>query len=353
MFAAARLTATVRSRPRRATRGIARAPLSSTQRVRSPIAPVRSASGTKSPGGSRPSVGWFQRTSASTPVTRVRADARPSADSAAPAGRRWMAARSSASSWSRSAEYGSRSSEYVSIRVRPRLASYMATSARWTSRLTSRPWSGQSAMPMLASSTATTPLSVNGRSSASCRRPAISTTAARSGTPRRSTANSSPPRRASVSPRRMAARRRSRDLLEQAVAMVVAERVVDLLEAVEVDQQQGRHPAGAPEAGDRLLHALVEQRAVRQVGEVVVQREVAQAPRGDGDDAEQRGEEQDQPAGQQQVRAAASPRRSQRPPARRAGRPRARRRAHGRADPDGHVDLEAVDAAAVVAASRA
>ena len=47
--------------------------------------------------------------------------------------------------------------------VRERLASYIATSARWTSVCTSVPCSGQWAMPMLASSTATTPLSVNGR----------------------------------------------------------------------------------------------------------------------------------------------------------------------------------------------
>ena len=63
------------------------------------------------------------------------------------------------------------------------------------------------------------------------------------------------------------------DLLEHLVAVVVAERVVDLLEAVEVDQQQ-RDPRVHVRGRDALLEALVEARAVRQAGERVVHREV-------------------------------------------------------------------------------
>ena len=48
--------------------------------------------------------------------------------------------------------------------------------------------------------------------------------------------NSSPPSRATVSPSRSVARSRAADLLQQPVALVVAERVVDLLEVVEVHQ---------------------------------------------------------------------------------------------------------------------
>ena len=50
-------------------------------------------------------------------------------------------------------------------------------------------------------------------------------------------ANSSPPSRASVSLGRMTSLKRCRDLLEQLVAGVVTEAVVDLLEAVEIDEQ--------------------------------------------------------------------------------------------------------------------
>ena len=94
------------------------------------------------------------------------------------------------------------------------------------------------------------------------------------------------------------------DLLEQAVARVVPERVVDLLEAVEVDQQQRGRLAAALGGRQRVRHAVVEQRAVGQVGEVVVQRLVAQRAGGDGDDPEQARVEQQQAEREQQVEAA-------------------------------------------------
>ncbi len=54
------------------------------------------------------------------------------------------------------------------------------------------------------------------------------------------------------------------ELAEQQVAAVVAERVVDLLEAVEVDEQE-RHPAAvATMSLDRLLEARVEHGTVRR-----------------------------------------------------------------------------------------
>ena len=57
-------------------------------------------------------------------------------------------------------------------------------------------------------------------------------------------ANSSPPRRASVSPG-AAPRQARRDLAQQVVAVGVTERVVDLLEAVEVDEEHGELGVGA------------------------------------------------------------------------------------------------------------
>src|SRR6185312_3771689 len=69
-----------------------------------------------------------------------------------------------------------------------------------------------------------------------------------------------------------------RDLAQQIIAGPVPERVVDELEAIEVDHQQGelmRLPLGL---GDCLGDAVLEQQAVRQPGEDVVRGEVAQLP---------------------------------------------------------------------------
>ena len=140
------------------------------------------------------------------------------------------------------------------------------------------------------------------------------------------------------------------DLLQQAVARVVPERVVDLLEAVEVDQQQRGGLAAALGRGQRGLHPVVEQRAVGEVGEVVVQGLVAQAARGDGDDPEQRRVEEHEAEREQQVQ-----------PARVLGDRGGHRRV-GEVDLDDavgllvalqaqrHVDLERVAALAVVEA---
>jgi hypothetical protein len=84
----------------------------------------------------------------------------------------------------------------------------------------------------------------------------------------------------------------------------VPERVVDLLEAVEVDQQQRGGLAVALGGGQRALHAVVEQRAVGQVREVVVQRLVAQRAGGDRHDPEQDRVEEDEPDGEPQVQPA-------------------------------------------------
>ena len=62
-----------------------------------------------------------------------------------------------------------------------------------------------------------------------------------------------------------------RDLLEQLVAGVVAERVVHLLEAVEVDEQHGERLAGARRAGQRLVEPVAEERTVGEAREPVVE----------------------------------------------------------------------------------
>ena len=64
------------------------------------------------------------------------------------------------------------------------------------------------------------------------------------------------------------------DDLQQRVSRVVAQRVVDLLEPVEVEQDE-RHRATHRPVEHRLLRALVEQAPVAHLGQVVGQRLLA------------------------------------------------------------------------------
>ena len=79
--------------------------------------------------------------------------------------------------------------------------------------------------------------------------------------------------RAMVSVSRTSARRRSATILQQLVAGGMAQRVVDGLEVVEVEQVDG-HDLAALDARQRLLEPLVEQHAVGQAGQRIVQRHV-------------------------------------------------------------------------------
>ena len=99
-------------------------------------------------------------------------------------------------------------------------------------------------MPMLAPSVSWWPATATGSDSRSRSRCATPIAAGSSASSSRS-ANSSPPRRASVSPGRLVVGEAPGDLLQQLVAGVVAERVVHLLEAVEVDQQHADRGRGA------------------------------------------------------------------------------------------------------------
>ena len=65
-----------------------------------------------------------------------------------------------------------------------------------------------------------------------------------------------------------------RDLAEQLVAALMAERVVDELEAVDVEHEHGDRAAVAGSECERVVHAVDEQRAVGQARERVVQRPV-------------------------------------------------------------------------------
>jgi hypothetical protein len=60
---------------------------------------------------------------------------------------------------------------------------------------------------------------------------------------------------------------------QQCISRYMAERVVDDLEAVEIDEQHGALPAVAAAVLDRAIDLLAEHDAVRQAGEVVVGRQ--------------------------------------------------------------------------------
>ena len=67
------------------------------------------------------------------------------------------------------------------------------------------------------------------------------------------------------------------DELQHAVAGMMSERVVDLLEAVQVEQQQRQRLALAGGDARRLVETIVQERAVGQVGQRVVIRQVDEA----------------------------------------------------------------------------
>ena len=87
-------------------------------------------------------------------------------------------------------------------------------------------------------------------------------------------ANSSPPRRASTSVSRSEDFSRRRGLLQQRIAGRMPERVVDVLELVEVEHEDGERLAPPAQARARFLDLLHEERAVGQAGQQVVVRHV-------------------------------------------------------------------------------
>src|ERR1700680_4095783 len=99
----------------------------------------------------------------------------------------------------------------------------------------------------------------------------------------RMSANSSPPSRATVPSARTPSRSRAPPPRNRA-SPGVAEAVGDVLEAIEVEvgQGQGRHLPVGPGFPSRPLEgaaeAVLEERAIRQAGQRVRQRLLAQAP---------------------------------------------------------------------------
>src|SRR4051795_9853813 len=155
---------------------------------------------------------------------------------------------------------------------------------------TSSPSLGWNATPTLPPSSRLTPSATNG--SASARRIALATRMPSSGVAagRTRTPNSAPPRGgagAHEDAELVAAEagdgvarveqlgEPAGHLAQDLVAVVVAERVVDVLEAVEVDEHHDDGAVAAVRGRDRAARAVGEQHAVRQPGERVVERQAA------------------------------------------------------------------------------
>ena len=117
----------------------------------------------------------------------------------------------------------------------------------------------------LAASSMVSPPNSNGRARASSSL-RVNTTAARGSLIAVcTTANSSPPNRATVAGAKVVAQPFAHRA--QLVADQVAERIVDPLEAVQVQQQHGDLALIAPRLTQRVLQMILEQGAVRQIGQ--------------------------------------------------------------------------------------
>ena len=90
------------------------------------------------------------------------------------------------------------------------------------------------------------------------------------------TTNSSPPNRATVSPGRIAAAIRAAGSPQEVVAGGVAERVVDHLELVDVEEHHPQPGPAPPSARQAVAESVRQERPVREAGQLVVERRAGQ-----------------------------------------------------------------------------
>ena len=175
---------------------------------------------------------------------------------------------------------------------------------RWRSSVSGVvPCSGDIATPMLA---VDVECRAGGRDSCGAARRAACRDGARRARGRAtagsSTANSSPPRRASVSPRRTHVAPAARATWRSSSSPYAWPSVsLIVLEAVEVDEQRPRPPRRCAPPLQARVRAVLEQEAVRQAGQRVVRRLAAQTARRQQDDAIERRPQQEQAAGDHAV----------------------------------------------------
>ena len=231
--------------------------------------PVSSASGMNSSGGMRPRPGWFQRTRASTetvwPVARSTIGWYWTTSS------RCSIARSSSALRSRRRTIESRIAGVKTAwrRRPPSLASYMATSASRSSSSACVRACRFVAMPMLRLTLSSSSPAVTGRTKR-LQRALGEVDGAALDVGRAADEDGEVVAAEARDDVRVldAAHEPGGDAAQQLVADRVAERVVDALEVVEVDEHHGHLARGA--RLERLAHLLAEQRAVGEAGERVV-----------------------------------------------------------------------------------
>ena len=125
-------------------------------------------------------------------------------------------------------------------------------------------------MPMLASTSRITPSTSKGWCRAWRSRSATASASPTPSTDGSRTANSSPPRRADRVRLPQDRPQPRAHLAQQLVAVGVPEGVVDLLEAVQVDEQERDLGLGAGGHGETLVEAVLDQDPVGQPGQRVV-----------------------------------------------------------------------------------
>ena len=162
------------------------------------------------------------------------------------------------------------------------LARYMAASASRISSSTFWSGSAERAMPRLADDVESPWARWKGVANERSTRSPTAIASCSSLMSSQRIANSSPPKRATVSCRRSEWRRRSATATISLSPARVAEAVVDDLEAVEVEEEDGDVAAAAAlEALERLAQAVVEQQPARQAGQRVAQQLVLVRAPGD------------------------------------------------------------------------
>ena len=181
------------------------------------------------------------------------------------------------------------------------LAEYMAMSALASSASGVVPCSGDIATPMLASTSSVASAAEKLRCSASRRRSATTSACSRSGTDGNSTANSSPPRRASVSPWRTTSP--SRSATWRSSSSPYEWPSVSLISLKRSRSMNRTATSASLRSADRerAFEPFLEQDAVRQAGQRVMRGLAAQPARRQQHDAIERRPQQQQAAGDHAV----------------------------------------------------
>ena len=153
----------------------------------------------------------------------------------------------------------------------------MAWSARASRRAGSCAWSGTcTATPMLAPDLHAAAVQRTAATAGPAGSAAFASASPRVAQHFQDTTNSSPASRAAMSVSRMPVSDAAAELAQQLVALFVAAGVVDLLEAIHVEEQHGAGPPQARRARHRFRQRLHQRAPVRQAGQHVAHQQLLQ-----------------------------------------------------------------------------